>query len=129
MRKLLQFILVLFVFISCNKNSDNQCIEYKEALVTKAEAPSTGKVNEDVLVKVEAILNSGCGDFEKFEQDSDGLIRNVNVIAKYTGCVCTEIAPIVNENYILNTPNAGNYILKFKTYNDELIELNIEITD
>lgn len=127
MRKVLQFLLILIVTISCNKN--NQCIEYKEALVTKAEAPSVGKVDEDVLVKVEAILNSGCGQFDKFEQDSDGLIRNISVIAKYTGCICTEIAPIVNENYILNTPNAGIYILKFKTYNDELIELNIEITD
>ncbi len=129
MRKIFFLISIFYFFLSCNKSKDNQCIVYKDAMVSKAEAPLTGKVNEDILVKVEAILNSGCGQFEKFEQDSEGLIRNINFKAKYTGCICTEIAPIVNENYILNTPQAGIYILKFKTYDNEFIELNIEITD
>lgn len=56
---------------------------------------------------------NGCGQFGSFTENKQGKTITLGVIAKYEGCICTEIAPILNEIYTFKTIEQGTYYLKF----------------
>lgn len=109
--------LVVFATIilsGCKKTQhDKECLSYTKAPVIKIEGLNTGLVNQDISLTVYFGCFSGCGQFGKFEQTSNGNTTTINVIAKYQGCICTQDAPIRQTIYNFKGSQPGTYYLKF----------------
>ncbi|MCF6308821.1 MAG: hypothetical protein L3J09_12845 [Flavobacteriaceae bacterium] len=127
-------ILILFAFcllISCNKDDD--CFEYSEGGFISVNAPATiiGTINEDITIVAEFGVVDGCGSFSKFIESANGNTTTINLQVKYKACDagCTLSAERITVDYIFNTGTPGDYVLKFKSNNDdpEFIIVNITI--
>ena len=115
--------------MSCNddNNEEDECIINKIEYVTSINSPNTGTINETVNIEVNFKVRNGCGRFGKFIESENGNIRNIEVEAKYEGCICTQDVPIRTVNYEFKTTNSGNYELKFKSSPTEFITVNLTI--
>ena len=121
-------VFSILVLSSCNKTQDdNKCLSYIKAPVIKVEGPNTGLVNQDINLTVSFGCFNGCGQFENFEQTSNGDTTTINVIAKYEGCLCTQDVPIRQATYKFKVTQTGTYYLKFlqtgKTYLTDTIRV------
>ena len=122
---LLISIVIFGIVVSCN--DDNECITNNIEYVTSINSPNTGTINETVNIEVNFKVRNGCGRFGKFIESENGNIRNIEVEAKYEGCICTQDVPIRTVNYEFKTTNSGNYELKFKSSPTEFITVNLTI--
>ena len=122
---LLISIVIFGIVVSCN--DDNECITNNIEYVTSINSPNTGTINETVNIEVNFKVRNGCGRFGKFIESENGNIRNIEVEAKYEGCICTQEVPIRTVNYEFKTTNSGNYELKFKSSPTEFITVNLTI--
>ena len=122
---LLISIVIFGIVVSCN--DDNECITNNIEYVTSINSPNTGTINETVNIEVNFKVRNGCGRFGKFIESENGNIRNIEVEAKYEGCICTQDVPIRTVNYEFKTANSGNYELKFKSSVTEFITVNLTI--
>ena len=95
-------ILIFALQIGCsgydNKN-DDECISSQIEYVISVDSPTTGMVNEKINIKVNFQVSNGCGDFGKFIETKKNNIVNIEVNAKYEGCMCTDNMPIRSVNY------------------------------
>jgi len=119
--------IILLVIISCSKDHDNSCIENRTEYVTSVNSPSTGTVNESIIIEVSFGVDNGCGNFGKFIETGNGNTKTIEVEARYQGCICTQDAPTRKTNYVFKTQNSGNYTLKFKSSSTEFITANLTI--
>ena len=122
---LLISIVIFGIVVSCN--DDNECITNNIEYVTSINSPNTGTINDTVNIEVNFRVFNGCGRFGKFIESENGNIRNIEVEAKYEGCICTQDVPIRTVNYEFKTTNSGNYELKFKSSPTEFITVNLTI--
>lgn len=127
----LQFLIILFslLFIKagCKKDSDNKCISLLEAPVAEVSGPGTGSVNQDIPFTVAFDISNGCGQFSEFEVTSSGNTKNIKVIARYEGCICTQIFARFERIYNFKATQAGTYLLQFKQADGNLISKSIII--
>lgn len=126
---LLISIVIFGIVMSCNddNNEEDECITNKIEYVTSINSPNTGTINDTVNIEVNFRVFNGCGRFGKFIESENGNIRNIEVEAKYEGCICTQEVPIRTVNYEFKTTNSGNYELKFKSSPSEFITVNLTI--
>jgi len=126
---LLISIVIFGIVMSCNddNNEEDECITNKIEYVTSINSPNTGTINDTVNIEVNFRVFNGCGRFGKFIESENGNIRNIEVEAKYEGCICTQDVPIRTVNYEFKTTNSGNYELKFKSSPTEFITVNLTI--
>jgi len=126
---LLISIVIFGIVMSCNddNNEEDECIINKIEYVTSINSPNTGTINDTVNIEVNFRVFNGCGGFGKFIESENGNIRNIEVEAKYEGCICTQDVPIRTVNYEFKTTNSGNYELKFKSSPTEFITVNLTI--
>ena len=107
------YLFIVFILLSCNKTSDNNCLSFTNASVTKVEGPKTGLVNQDINLSVYFTCINGCGQFGRIEQNSKADTTIINVIAKYEGCVCTDVLLTKQTTYKFTATKIGTYYLKF----------------
>ena len=126
---LLISIVIFGIVMSCNddNNEEDECITNKIEYVTSVNSPNTVTINDTVNIEVNFRVFNGCGRFGKFIESENGNIRNIEVEAKYEGCICTQDAPIRTVNYEFKSTNSGNYELKFKSSPTEFITVNLTI--
>lgn len=115
--------------MSCNddNNEEDECITNKIEYVTSINSPNTGTINDTVNIEVNFRVSDGCGGFGKFIESENGNIRNIEVEAKYEGCICTQAFESKTVNYEFKSTNSGNYELKFKSSPTEFITVNLTI--
>lgn len=106
------FALVLLC-IGCNKKDKNACLTFPAAPVLGVEGVSSGNTNQDIPFTVTFAIVNGCGSFSKMEESATGNTIIITVIAKYEGCMCTEIYSEQKRDYIFKRTVPGNYQLKF----------------
>lgn len=99
--------------LACKKTKEAPCLSYIQAPVTNVTGPVTGAVNQPITLSVYFGCFNGCGQFNNFEKTSSGNTTTINVIAKYEGCICTQVAPILQTSYNFQASQAGTYELKF----------------
>ena len=106
------FSFLISCFLSCKK-TDNECVSFTKAPVTKVEGPNSGLVNQDINLTVYFTCFNSCGQFGNIEQNSwnDTVIINVN--AKYKGCACLDVLLSREITYQFKSIKAGIYYLKF----------------
>jgi hypothetical protein len=104
-----KLLILLAVASGCAKKTttDQKCIRYADAYVTEIQKKADN--NADVLFQV----SSGCGQFNKFIQKSEGNTRIIKVQAVYKGCICTMDMPIRTVTYKFKEKTPGTYYLKF----------------
>ena len=113
-RQLLFFACLLIVLLGCaRKQVANNCLFYTKAPVTKIEGATTVLVGQEIDLTVSFGCSNGCGQFDNFEENISGNTTIINVIAKYEGCICTEIAPTLKTSYTFKKSQTGTYELKF----------------
>ena len=115
--------------MSCNDDNkeEDECITNKIEYVTSVNSPNTGTINDTVNIEVNFGVFNGCGGFGKFIETENGNIRNIEVEAKYEGCICTQAFVSRTVNYEFKSTNSGNYELKFKSSPTEFITVNLTI--
>ena len=126
---LLISIVIFGIVVSCNddNNEEDECITNKIEYVTSINSPNTGTINDTVNIEVNFRVSDGCGGFGKFIESENGNIRNIEVEAKYEGCICTQAFESKTVNYEFKSTNSGNYELKFKSSPTEFITVNLTI--
>ena len=102
----------LLVLTGCTKHQGN-CISFVKAPVTRVDGPNTGFVNQDIDLTVSFVCNNGCGQFGNFEITSSGTTISIAVIAKYEGCICTQVILTRQVQYRFRQSVPGTYTLKF----------------
>jgi len=125
-------ILSLIIFgllLSCNNNDDNEneCQETKTEYVTSVNSPTTGMINETINIEVDFQVYNDCGGFGKFIETQNSNSINIEIEAKYKGCICTENAPTRTVTYEFTPNNSGNYELNFKSSPTEFTTVNLVI--
>lgn len=112
--KLIYSSFLIFLLFSCVSTEDNPdvCIQYRTAGIESAAAnltaDATGKTF-DVAFRV----SDGCGAFYSFQENTVGTVTTIKVLAKYEGCFCTQVAPLLETVYIFNQTAPGTYTLNF----------------
>lgn len=120
--------MIITLLISCNDDDkENECVSSKIEYVTSVDSPTTGMVNEKINIQVNFQVYNGCGQFGKFIEKQNDNTLNIEIEAKYEGCICTDNLPIRTVNYELNPNSPGNYKLNFKSSPTEFITVNLTI--
>jgi len=131
MKNIILIIVTFCLLISCNKDDD--CFEYSETGFINVNVPATiiGAINEDITIEAEFGVVDSCGSFSKFIESVNGNTTTINLQVKYKACDagCTLSPEIKTVDYIFNTRTPGDYVLKFKSNNNdpEFIIVNITI--
>ena len=128
MKTFFLFLSSLFFFTSCpkEKKKDN-CVKYETATVAEVTAPEVGKVNEQIEISIKFNINNGCGKFYELKETDKGNKKQIAVIVKYEGCICTQIAGIETLKYKFTPLSPGIYELKFISSNNSNITKTILI--
>ena len=113
-----QVLILLAVASGCSKKTttvDDNCTKYADVYVTdvKKNAANTATVSFQVF--------SGCGQFNKFVQKSEGNTRIIKVEAVYKGCICTADVPTRTTTYAFDEKTTGTYYLKFLSGENQYI--------
>ncbi len=124
--------LILYIFfsilISCT-NDDPECIGYRNEYVTEVNAPSAGKINETVDIEIDFVVNSGCGNFDRFLERGSEQSKIIEVQAKYEGCICPQVTRTITTVYEFIPLSTGKHELKFKSGENEFTIVNLIITE
>lgn len=131
MKKLrLQTVAVLLftaiTFMSCSKDDDNQTTS-KTEFVTEVSGPTTGSINQEILLNVTYAVAGECGVFEKTIETTTGNTKTIEVKVRYGDTdVCTQ--PTTQTTvYKFKATTAGTYILKFKKSATEFVTQTIVV--
>jgi len=130
MTRILLISSLFLLLISCNNDDDtsnDNCITFQRAFITEVNAPMTGVLNQPIDIEVIFQVNDGCGGFNKFIETAFGIIKIIEVDAKYEGCFCTLAIETIIENYTFTPTSTGIYPFHFKSPNGEIIAVFIEV--
>jgi hypothetical protein len=122
-------IIVFGLLSGCNldQEKEGECVSNKIEFVTSVNSPSTGSVNETINIEVSFRVFNGCGGFGKFIETQNNNIKNIQIEAKYEGCICTDDIPIRTTNYKFIPTRTGNYKLNFRSSPTEFITIDLVI--
>lgn len=129
MYKNLILILIIFgLFNSCNDDDgEEKCISTGIGYVTSVNSPTSGQVDETIVIELDFIVINGCGDFGEFIETQNNNVLNITIEAKYEGCICTQDIPTRKINYQFSPESAGDYELNFRSSQTEFITVNLSI--
>ena len=97
------------------------------APITKVEGPTETLVNQEITLKVSFDIINGCGSFNNFKEVSQSNSTDIIVVAKYQGCVCTQVYLNQTANYKFIKNIAGTYHLIFLQANNACITHTIVV--
>jgi hypothetical protein len=112
---------------SIDQKNEGECVSNKTEYVTSVNSPSKVSVNETINIEVSFQVFNGCGRFGKFIETQNNNTKNIEVEAKYEGCICTQDLPIRATNYKFIPNRIGNYELNFISSPTEFITVNLAI--
>ena len=111
------FLLLIFltiIFPACSKSKGAyDCISYSKSPVIKVEGPNTGPVNQDINLTITYGIDNGCGQFDHYEKTVNGNTTTIDVVGKYTGCICTQVYQELQSPYTFKATSTGTYYLEF----------------
>lgn len=123
--------LLIFPFLlstSCSQKDDGEdCGRIETEYVTAVSAPDTAGVNETVNIDVEFSVDNSCGEFNRFIETGSETSRTIEVEAVYKGCACFLAIQPTNVTYEFRPEEAGEYELRFKSSEEEVISVSINV--
>lgn len=121
------FFVLFFVLLGCEKDDNENCLDFRNSFVTSVEAPKFGTINEDIQIPLRYQVINGCASFNRFKESTSNNITTIEVEVKYEGCRCNQGAGTRGENYIYRASSAGEYELRFRSSPADFIEVTIVI--
>jgi hypothetical protein len=114
MFKICLSLLAVFMLNTCNKDK-GACESFQKVPAALIEGPDAGSVNQVIRVTVSFHVFNGCGQFGRFEETTTGNTKKISIIAKYSGCICTDDIPTRKATYKFTAVNPGVYYLQFNS--------------
>jgi hypothetical protein len=121
-------VLLCFFILSCSKENQDECSSVANAPTLEVEGAVTTTINQPVELLVTYQVNTDCGNFRNFAEETFGNETQIIVKALFTGCACEEELINKTTTYTFNKSQVGTYVLKFRTFNN-FIEHTIEVTN
>ena len=129
------FILVVFgnfIFTSCEKEEEillqtnnsseydesELCIEDKIVGVTSLNYPLTANIYDTVLINMTCLLANSCGGINQIISSGDEWNKQIEVEARYTGCICQYVPLLSSTSYEFIPQNSGNYFFTINMSGD-----------
>lgn len=104
------------------------CLEYRQAPAVSVTGPATGRVNDVVPLVVSFGVSSGCGQFNQFVVENvAGTTHTVQVRARYAGCICTQVAPVLQATYPFQANQPGIYTIKFRQGDNSFVTHTVTV--
>ncbi|MFV8368771.1 hypothetical protein [Flavobacterium sp. LB2R40] len=129
--KLQVIALVLVVasgFASCSNDDDQQVIITKKSFVSAVTGPTTGTVNQELVLSVTFDVENKCSVFNKFIETATDNTKVIEVETKLEGVDCGTIPVSKITTYKFKATAAGTYLFKFKKSATEFITQTIVVS-
>ena len=111
--KAIVFLLMILALGSCELNGTSPCDEERSTAAIIAEFPDSIKVGNTHHLDITYLLESECGEFERFDITAIGKSFKVEMITKYKGCNCTPELSEAHAFFDINIDYPGIYEYKF----------------
>lgn len=122
-------LLLSVIFFGCSKD-DEAALTLADfpVPVEKVEAGETDvSVGETVAITVTFVVNNGCGQFGRFEEQKSGTTTIVKVYPFYREGYCTQALMPVTAVYNFKPSKTGTYTIKFWAGEDQYITKTIQV--
>ena len=123
------FLAVALVLLQTACNDTDNCRHEEMATVLSVMASDTVKVNTSHVVNISFQVNNGCGSFKKLKESTTGNKIEIEVEAKYRGCICTMDLPILETDYEFKPKSTGTYLLEFGSGSTPDVIKTIEVIE
>ena len=127
-KKIIVILIIFQLLYSCNDGeAEDKCLSTGIGYITSVNAPASGLVGETIDIELDFIVINGCGEFGKFIENQNNTILDIEIEAKYDGCICTQDIPTRKIKYQFIPESTGNYELNFKSSPTEFITVTLSI--
>ena len=106
-----------------------QCVSFAQAFAISATVPTTGIVNNQILIPIKFSITNGCGGFGNITESNISNTKTLTVNARYTGCVCTQVIGEIQTIYNFTPTTTGLQIIKIAQPDGSFLTYNINITN
>lgn len=116
--------------VSCSSDGAKPCFEEKPASSLLVNFPDSVKAGTTELVEVQYILESSCGEFDRFEisiLDSNSF--DIQLITSYTGCSCNLELIEKSTQFEVLVDYPGVYDFRFWLANGDIDVRTIKVFD
>jgi len=118
------FLILLFLF-ACHRN--NNCLRDEVAPVISVNVPDSGFINQDISIPITYGIGSGCGRFQSVDVTAQGNVRNIRVMARYEGCICTMQYATLETSYLFRTATPGTFYFNFQQSGTDILHDSIVV--
>jgi hypothetical protein len=125
--KLFFTFLILITLLSCKKSSPDSPLP-GQFDISKAEGPTTGKVNETLYLSVYYPTSSSCDILDRLEKSTKGKIVSVKAFGHTdTSDYCMAVAVDKNASLSFTPTSAGIFELRFMNRDNSWFAFRITI--
>src|SRR5688572_11290530 len=108
----------LLLLTACDKENNPDCVSFGKAPVIAAEIPDSGAVDVVSPINITFVVNNGCGEFGHIEETVSENLITLSIIAKYSGCACSDDLPMRTITYNFVAPTPGVFVIQFDPVNE-----------
>lgn len=112
-------ILAIALNSSCKDPLETECDIEAPAPVLEINVPDTLSLSSTIPMKVQ--IGNGCGNFLRLKTERDLNVLFVYPIARYQGCICTQVIKEQQVNATLTFPQTGSFTLQILTTQGDFI--------
>jgi hypothetical protein len=111
--------LATVFFISCKDPLETECDIEAPAPALEINVPDTLSLTSTIPMKVQ--ISNGCGNYLRLKTERDLNVLFVYPIARYQGCICTQVIKEQQVNATLTFPQTGSFTLQVLTTQGDFI--------
>jgi len=123
--KLPYMLFLVVLLFSCTENTED-CVVYQQVSFVGDNLPENAAFTEEaILLSISLGYTSGCGELHQFVETTVNDTLYLEAEGVYTGCICTDNAPIIESEYKYSNFEKGiNYVRfnsQFSTVLDSIL--------
>lgn len=128
---LLSCFFILLTCVSCQNDDIDICDETESTFATGIEGDKTAKVGEEINLIINVKAKNGCVKESGFKNlESSGNTKILEPQVTYNTCgSCSGNLSTVKIGYAFKSGTAEDYVLKFKSGENEFIAVTISFTE
>lgn len=118
MKKIFLLILIPFLCLSCNSETDTDDKEYELLPVSEVQLPQNFNVDKENDIRIKFVRPTECHDFNKFYFEDDNSTKIIAVEStvfknKNENCATLQNNNVATQILKFNPDHTGEYTLKF----------------
>lgn len=76
------YFVIFFVLLGCEKDDNENWLDFRNADIIDVEAPTTGAINQEIPIPVSFGITNGCGSFNMFKSFKSNNTTTIDVEVK-----------------------------------------------